>query len=78
MGDKVVTIISKDGGIGMGIIDEEGYLIVRAGHFYPSTTSKVLDKEFRRDVAKIIKDDGVKYREVVRGLNLPSTYKDVT
>ena len=63
---REVTIISKDGGIGIGRIDNRGRLIYCSGCWIPSRNPEVLDRMLRKNVAKIIEDNGEKYKELIK------------
>ena len=77
MKDEYVTIHTKEGGVGIGKIDEQGRLIWRAGKWIPvpkeyrDVRDRILKK---KDVEEIIRDGGKEYKDVLKGLNLPPTY----
>ena len=73
MKEEYVTIHTKEGGVGIGKIDEEGRLIWRAGKWIP-VPEDVRDRFLRKDVEKIIRDGGEEYKNVLKRLNLPPTY----
>ena len=77
MTTQFVTIYTKRGGVGIGKIDEKGRLIYRAGYWIPVSQDQpdLRDKLLRKDVTKIIKDGGKRYKEVLKGLALTSTYR---
>ena len=76
MKEEYVTIHTKEGGVGIGKIDEEGRLIWRAGKWIPVPKEyrDVRDRFLRKDVEKIIRDGGEVYKNVLKRLNLPPTY----
>ena len=75
MKEEYVTIHTKEGGVGIGKIDEEGRLIWRAGKWIPVPEYRdVRDRFLRKDVEKIIRDGGEEYKNVLKRLNLPPTY----
>ena len=76
MKEEYVTIHTKEGGVGIGKIDEEGRLIWRAGKWIPVPEEyrDVRDRFLRKDVEKIIRDGGEEYKNVLKRLNLPPTY----
>ena len=77
MKEEYVTIHTKEGGVGIGKIDEQGRLIWRAGKWIPvpkeyrDVRDRILKK---KDVEEIIRDGGKEYKDVLKGLNLPPTY----
>jgi len=76
MKEEYVTIHTKEGGVGIGKIDEQGRLIWRSGMWIPVPKEyrDVRDRILRKDVKEIIRDGGKEYKDVLKGLNLPPTY----
>jgi len=73
--EEYVTIHTKEGGVGIGKIDEQGRLIWRSGMWIPRIgNGDIMDRLLRRDVKEIIRDGGKEYKDALKGLNLPLTY----
>lgn len=74
---EYVTVYTEKGGITIGKLDSKGRLVYKAGTWVPISKDKpdLLDKELRKGVTKIVKDGGKKYKQILRGLALPPTYK---
>jgi len=68
---KKVSIITVNGGIDLGTVDDKGRIVKRAGMWVP----KGLEKMLTEGIAEIVEDDGKMYMEEVRGLALPLMYK---
>ena len=65
---RYVSLYTENGGVDIGKIDDRGMLIWRRGMNILHRNPEIRDKVLRRDVLRIVKDDGKSYKQRFRGL----------
>ena len=60
------TIIKVDGKVSLARIDKRGRLTWMAGKWLPALSADETDKWLRKNVVKIIEDDGKMYKRGIR------------
>ena len=65
---RYVSLYTENGGVDIGKIDDRGMLIWRRGMNILHRNPEIRDKVLRRDVLRIVKDDGKSYKQKFKGL----------
>ncbi|RKY23781.1 MAG: hypothetical protein DRP62_05235 [Planctomycetota bacterium] len=66
--EKVVSVVLKDGGITMGVVNKDGYLIELFQHNTRAKTPEERHQSLMKHVGEIIDDGGRKFYDTLNSM----------